>query len=94
MFYIDELLYPDILINYLQKSATSPTTTITSQRPSLPSIYAYSTVADVEQVPSEITESNDDEDGRDVLLQDGDVDNIDEVAIPRALPLLYVNSPK
>lgn len=91
MFYIDEILYSDILSNFLQKITTSTATTITSTRPSA---YTYSTIADVEQVPSEITESNDGEDGRDVLFQDGDIDNIDEVAIPRALPLLYVNTPK
>ena len=89
MFYIDEILYPDILSNFLQKTSTSTTATIASTRPSV-----YSTVVDVEQVPSEITESSDGDDGRDVLLQDGDIENIDEVAIPRALPLLYVNTPK
>lgn len=103
MFYIDEILYPDILKNLLRKSSTSTTTTTTTSiKPSqTPSIFLYSTVADVEPVPSEITESNDGDDSRDVLLQDddnrgneNDDEDDDEIVTPRALPLLYIDSPK
>lgn len=100
MFYIDEILYPDLLKNLLRKSSTSTTSTTTittSIRPSqTPSIFLYSTVADVEPVPSEITESNDGDDSRDVLLQDDDnqADEDEEDEEPRALPLLYIDSPK
>lgn len=95
MFYIDELLYSDILANFVRKTSTSTSTSTTSILTSTkPSIYAYSTMGDVELVPSEITESSDGEDGQDVLFQQDNKEYDDEIITPRALPLLYVDSPK
>lgn len=95
MFYIDEILYADILLNYVRKPSTSTTTTVAAPKPSPPSSNnIYSTVADVERVPSEITESTGGEDSRDFLLHDDEDEDDGEIVTPRALPLLFIDSPK
>lgn len=77
MFYIDEILYPDIVTHLIRKAATTTTTTTTVMtKPAAsqtPLIFAYSTVPDVEPVPSEITESSDGDDTRDVLLHEEEI---------------------
>lgn len=74
MYYIDEILYPDIVTELIKKAATTTTTTTTVMtKPAssqIPLIFSYSTVADVEPVPSEITEATDGDDTQDVLLHD------------------------
>lgn len=83
MFYIDQVLYPDALL----ASVNSLPTTKSPNRPPLNN-YKFSTLPDVESVPSEITEANGTDDD---LLQD------DEIVTPRALPVQQYNyyySPK
>lgn len=77
MFYIDTVLYPDIATSLIKKAATTTTTTTTViTKPTssqVPLIFAYSTVPDVEPVPSEITESSDGDNTRDVLLHEDEI---------------------
>lgn len=109
MYYIDDVLYPEILEKIVQSYDLPSSTAIN---------YKFTTVpdADVEAVPSEITESSE-EKQKDILLQndegfrndkgsnsgfgiDDDDDeeedeDDDEIVTPRALPVQYmINSPK
>lgn len=82
MFYIDQVLYPDDLL----ASVNALPTTKSPNRPPFNN-YKFSTLPDVESVPSEFTEPNGTDDD---LLQD------DEIVTPRALPVQHYNyySPK
>lgn len=79
MFYIDDILYSDILNE--STGSKIPSGTNNKQNTN----YKYSTLPDVEAVPSEFTEQNGTEDD---LLQD------DEIVTPRALPVKFYYSPK
>lgn len=73
MFYIDQVLYPDAFM----AAVNSLPTTKSPNRPQSTN-YKFSTLPDVESVPSEFTEPNGTDDD---LLQD------DEIVTPRALPV-------
>lgn len=86
MFYIDSILYSDILTEGLgSESSSSKTPAGSNSYGKHTTNYKYSTIPDVEAVPSEFTEQNGTEDD---LLQD------DEIVTPRALPVKFYYSPK
>lgn len=78
MFYIDDILYSDILKDEIP--SIRERTTTSSFYPNQ-NDYKYSTAPDVETVPSEYIEPSGNDD--DFLLQD------DEIVTPRALPVKY-----
>lgn len=78
MFYIDDILYSDILKDEIPPIRER--TTASSFYPNQ-NDYKYSTAPDVETVPSEYIETSGNDD--DFLLQD------DEIVTPRALPVKY-----
>lgn len=78
MFYIDDVLYSDILTESIRLD-------INSNRQQKNNNYKYSTLPDVEAVPNEFTEQGGTDD--DVLFQD------DEIVTPRALPVRYMAYP-
>lgn len=89
MFYIDQILYSDILIDSIKPEIS------TEKYDSKRNKHSSSVRPDVESIPSDVvTESNgsggmkhiDDDD--DFLLQD------DEIVTPRALPVKYAMSKK
>lgn len=83
MFYVDEILYSDLLTDSIKSlDASKP-----YNRQHNNQNYKYSTLPDVESVPSEFTETIGTDDD---LLQDQD----DEIVTPRALPVKYHYSPK
>lgn len=97
MYYIDDVLYPDVLESTVKQTDLPPTTA----SPSTTFSFKYTTSADIEQIPAElVTESNDD--GRkDILLQDTPNDDDDEeeedddeIVTPRVLPVYFMEPPK
>lgn len=94
MFYIDEVLYQEILINSTKTaSVTTTTAEVSTSNSQKPLTFTYSTVADVEPVPSEITGSNDDADSQDVLFY-GDAgtanSNEDDASSESSVDTLYI----
>lgn len=102
MYYIGDLLYPDVL-DSIVKQSDLPTTT------ALPTTFnaKLSTIAEnVEQIPSELfTERINIETGKDILVLNerggGAVDDFDsdeeedddEIVTPRALPVRFMMEP-
>lgn len=81
MFYIDDILYSDILKDEILTPPPIKERTTISSFNSNQNDYKYSTAPDVEIVPSEYIEPSGNDD--DFLLQD------DEIVTPRALPVKY-----
>lgn len=88
MFYIDAILYADILSDSI-KSAD-----LINKSSGGKNNYKYSTLPDVETVPNEFTEKVGGGGGRGLPPIDDDDEDLqdDEIVTPRALPLQY--SPK
>lgn len=102
MYYIDDLLYPEVLDSIVKKTDL-PTTT------AFPTTFnaKLSTIAEfVEQVPGEVfTEQSNIESGKDILVLNerggGAVDDFDsdeeedddEIVTPRALPVRFMIEP-
>lgn len=106
MYYIDDILYPEVLDNILKKTDLPTPTSLPS---TVATKYATNPNSDIEQIPSElVTEASEMEKGKDILLlneRDGPVDdNSDfdsdeddgEIITPRALPIqqFMVEPPK
>lgn len=77
MYYIDEILYPNILLDAIASSTQSPSAVPSSSR--IP--FFGSTVADAELVPNEITDPGTIGD----VLFDADDEEDDEIITPRAM---------
>lgn len=101
MYYIDEVLYPEVLESTVKQTDLPPTTA------SPATTFRFTTNTDIEQIPPElITESNDsDKREKDILLRDDhnlgrddddeeDEEDDDEIITPRALPVHFFEPPK
>lgn len=102
MYYIDDLLYPEVMDSVVKQSDL-PTTT------ALPTTFnaKLSTIAEnVEQIPGELfTEQSNIETGKDILVlnergggavdfdSDEEEDDDDEIVTPRALPVQFMIEP-
>lgn len=105
MYYIDELLYPEVF-DKMVKASDLPTSTI------LPTTLKLTTSPDIEQVPAgSVTQSA--EQGKDIFVlnerggnidessdfdhdmddADDDEDDDDEIVTPRALPVQFMIEP-
>lgn len=99
MYYIDDILYPEVIENMMRPTDSISTTTTSIKLTTNPD-------ADIEPIPSELTtEAGDMRRNKDILLLNerddplGDSSDFDseeddgEIITPRALPVQFLNEP-